>query len=251
MRIAMQLTCSLKSLLYILDEPCKGLHFRDIDCIIKATKELVARENTVIAIEHNKRYIASADNIIELGPVGGPEGGYLIAGSKSLFKSSRLLLSKQQQKADMFFEIGNVNFRNIRGQTARFPIGGITCITGVSGSGKSTLATVVARCFESNYEGYCDYFQGGDSIKRVIQVNQAPVGKTPRSTVVSYLGIFDEIRSLFAKTDTSRELKLDASQFSMNVKGGRCECCQGTGKQKIELNYLPSSYITCPECEMS
>ncbi|RHH73578.1 ATP-binding cassette domain-containing protein [Collinsella sp. AM17-1] len=246
-RIATQLTCSLRGLLYILDEPCKGLHSRDIGRITQATKELVDRGNTVIAIEHNKQYISSADGIIELGPVGGPEGGYLMDRAPRPDKGQPLSF-KIPFEAGRFFEIGGISFRNIKGQTVRFPVGGITCITGVSGSGKSTLAQAIAKCFASIDGGCCEYFHGRDSVKRVIQVNQAPVGKTPRSTVVSYLGIFDDMRSLFAKTDSAKKLKLGASQFSMNVKGGRCECCQGTGLQKIELNYLPSSYITCPEC---
>lgn len=247
-RIATQLTCSLRGLLYILDEPCKGLHYRDIDRIIQATRDLVERGNTVIAIEHNKRYIFSADETIELGPVGGPDGGYLIEGAGRTDVSEKSLVFKPGQEMEQFFEIGNIHLRNIKGQTARFPVGGITCITGVSGSGKSTLAEVVANCFGGRSEGYCDSFGGGDSIKRTIRVNQAPVGKTPRSTIVSYLGIFDEIRSLFAKTGVARKMKIGASLFSMNVKGGRCECCQGTGMQKIALNYLPSTYIPCPEC---
>lgn len=247
-RIATQLTCSLRGLLYILDEPCKGLHYRDIDRIIQATRDLVERGNTVIAIEHNKRYISSADETIELGPVGGPDGGYLIEGAGRTDVSEKSLVFKPGQEMEQFFEIGNIHLRNIKGQTARFPVGGITCITGVSGSGKSTLAEVVANCFGGRSEGYCDSFGGGDSIKRTIRVNQAPVGKTPRSTIVSYLGIFDEIRSLFAKTGVARKMKIGASLFSMNVKGGRCECCQGTGMQKIALNYLPSTYIPCPEC---
>ena len=246
-RLATQLTCSLRGLLYILDEPCKGLHSRDISRITKATRELVGRGNTVIAIEHNKQYISAADSIIELGPVGGPEGGYLMNGATHPAESQPLSF-KVPFEASQYFEIGRISFRNIKRQTVRFPEGGITCITGVSGSGKSTLTTAIARCFASGSEGCCEYFCGRDSVKRVIQVNQAPVGKTPRSTVVSYLGIFDDIRSLFARTDSAKKLRLGASQFSMNVKGGRCECCQGTGLQKIELNYLPSSYITCPEC---
>ena len=247
-RIAIQLTCSLKGLIYILDEPCKGLHYRDITKIVKATKDLIHRGNTVIAIEHNKQYISSSDCIVELGPVGGPDGGYLISQSSMPPKTEYQLAFKQTLKAKDYFEVNNINFRNIHGQNARFPIGGITCITGVSGSGKSTLASVVARYFSRKSDKtYCTV-QGGKNIRRVIQVNQAPIGKTPRSTVVSYLEIFDEIRMLFSKTDTAKQMKIDASSFSMNVKGGRCECCQGTGLQKIELNYLPDSYITCPEC---
>lgn len=248
-RIATQLTCSLKGLLYILDEPCKGLHYRDITSIIRATKDLIEHGNTVIAIEHNNRYIHEADYTIELGPVGGPEGGYLISEHEKVSISESKVQFKDTYVTKKYIEFCNINFRNIKFQTARFPVGGITCITGVSGSGKSTLASVVANCFDKKTANFCEGFSGGDTIKRAIQVNQAPVGKTPRSTVVSYLGIFDELRTLFSKTDMARQLKLGAAQFSMNVKGGRCECCQGTGLKKIELNYLPSSYITCPECE--
>lgn len=247
-RIATQLTCSLKGLIYILDEPCKGLNYRDITKIVKATRDLVHRGNTVIAIEHNKQYIASSDCIVELGPVGGPNGGYLISQSSSPQNTEHRLSFKQTLKAQDFFEVNNINFRNIHGQNARFPIGGITCVTGVSGSGKSTLVSVVAKCFSRKSDKIYGTVQGGKNIRRVIQVDQAPIGKTPRSTIVSYLEIFDEIRTLFSKTDTAKQMKIGASSFSMNVKGGRCECCQGTGLQKIEFNYLPNSYITCPEC---
>lgn len=247
-RIATQLTCSLKGLIYILDEPCKGLHYRDITSIIQATQNLIHRGNTVIAIEHNKRYISSADYTIELGPVGGPEGGYLIDKKDKQSDCWGKMTFKSSYSLEQCFELENINFRNIKGQTARFPVGGITCITGVSGSGKSTLATVVAKCFARRSNNCCASFRGGKSIKRAIQVDQAPIGKTPRSTIVSYLGIFDEIRTLFSETDAARKMKISASMFSMNIKGGRCECCQGTGLQKIELNYLPSSYIICPEC---
>ena len=221
---------------------------RDIGRIIQVTKDLINRGNTVISIEHNKQYIAAADTVIELGPVGGPCGGYLIDSKRDVSALKKGFVFKKNIDNKQFFEIQDIDFRNIKGQTARFPIGGITCITGVSGSGKSTLATVVLKCF-STKSGFCfKKFYGASTIKRAIQVNQAPVGKTPRSTVVSYLGIFDEIRSLYAKTDAAKKMKLSATHFSMNVKGGRCECCQGTGMQKIELNYLPSSYILCPEC---
>lgn len=247
-RIAAQLTCPLKGLIYILDEPCKGLHYRDITKIVKATQDLIRRGNTVIAIEHNKQYISSSDCIVELGPVGGPDGGYLIRQSSTPQNMGYQLVFKQTLETQCYFEVNEINFRNIHGQNARFPIGGITCITGVSGSGKSTLASVVARCFSMKSDNTYGIVQSRKNIRRVIQVNQAPIGKTPRSTIVSYLEIFDEIRTLFSKTDTAKQMKISTSLFSMNVKGGRCECCQGTGLQKIELNYLPNSYITCPEC---
>lgn len=248
-RIATQLTCSLKSLIYILDEPCKGLHYRDVPKIIVATKNLTYRENTVIAIEHNKQYIGSSDNIIELGPVGGPDGGYLIKKSGVPQNIRYNLEFKQISENLKFFNIKNINFRNIYKQNASFPIGKITCITGVSGSGKSTLAYAVVRCFTRKDENTYGILEGDDRIRQVIQVDQSPIGKTPRSTVISYLEIFDEIRKLLAATEEAKHMKIDAYKFSMNIKGGRCECCQGTGLQKIELNYLPSSYIKCPECE--
>ena len=248
-RIATQLTCSLKGIIYLFDEPCKGLHYRDITSVIQATRDLIDKENTVVAIEHNKRYISSADNIIELGPVGGPLGGYIMDNKTNPSDYRYNLSFKEVQNFEQYFELNNINFRNIKKQNISIPIGGITCITGVSGSGKSTLTSVISKCFERKTNVFCDYFRGASSIKRVIEVNQSPIGKTPRSTVVSYLEIYDEIRALFSKTDLAKKLKISASLFSMNVKGGRCECCQGTGIQKIELNYLPSSYITCPECE--
>lgn len=248
-RLASQLTCSLKGIIYILDEPCKGLHYRDIISIVQSTRDLIDKGNTVIAIEHNKQYIASADNIVELGPVGGPKGGYVMNVKSEPSDYKYNLSFKPNRNIEQYFELGGINFRNIKNQDVRFPIGGITCVTGVSGSGKSTLTSVISKCFERKNNVHCNTFNGANMIKRVIGVNQAPIGKTPRSTIVSYLEIFDEIRTLFAKTDVAKKLKLSPSLFSMNVKGGRCECCQGTGLQKIELNYLPSSYITCPECE--
>lgn len=247
-RIANQLNCSLKGITYILDEPCKGLHYRDIGSIIDSTRDLINKGNTVIAIEHNKQFISSADNLIELGPVGGPEGGYLIYSGKNTRKNEYNISFKPQIEHSKFFELKNICFRNIKKQGVKIPIGGITCITGVSGSGKSSLASVVSKCFGRKNNTYCEEFIGASSIKRILEVNQSPIGKTPRSTVVSYLEIFDEIRNIFAQTPIAKKLKCTATMFSMNVKGGRCECCQGTGLQKIELNYLPNSYILCPEC---
>lgn len=247
-RIATQLTCPLKGLIYILDEPCKGLHYRDIKSIIQSTRDLIENDNTVIAIEHNKQYIASADNVIQLGPVGGPKGGYIIDVKKKKSDYKYKLSFKPIEEFKSYIIISDINFRNIKHQDARIPIGAITCVTGVSGSGKTTLTSVVSSCFERKNSAYCKSFEAGNTIKRVLRVNQAPIGKTPRSTIVSYLEIYDEIRTLFSKTESAKKMKISASSFSMNVKGGRCECCQGTGLQKIELNYLPSSYITCPEC---
>lgn len=247
-RIATQLTCPLKGLIYIMDEPCKGLHYRDIKSIIQSTRELIDNDNTVIAIEHNKQYIASADNVVQLGPVGGPKGGYIIDVKKKKSDYKYKLSFKATKETQKYITISDINFRNIKHQDVRIPIGAITCVTGVSGSGKTTLTSVVSSCFERKNNAYCKAFEADNTIKRVLRVNQAPIGKTPRSTLVSYLEIYDEIRTSFSNTESAKKAKISASSFSMNVKGGRCECCQGTGLQKIELNYLPSSYITCPEC---
>lgn len=247
-RLATQLTCSLKGLIYILDEPCKGLHYRDITRIVDATKDLINRGNSVIAIEHNKQYISSADYEIELGPEGGPSGGYLINSGRILANAPIPLVYKPLTKFSKYVELNNIRFRNIDNQNAKFPIGGISCITGVSGSGKSTLATAIAVSLNRNTAKKYGITKGEDSIKKIEQVDQAPIGKTPRSTVVSYLGIFDDIRKLFSKTEKAKKLKISATMFSMNTGNGYCECCQGTGLQKIDLNYLPSSFITCPEC---
>lgn len=247
-RIATQLTCSLKGLIYILDEPCKGLHERDISKLVDSTESLISKGNTVIAIEHNRRYIAAADHVVELGPVGGPKGGYLINESDSISQEMPLLSFRPTFKFYDYVSLHGIRYHNIQNQNIEFPIGGITCITGVSGSGKSSLAYVIAKCCAGQGSGICKTTSGIDSMHSVICVDQAPIGKTPRSTIVSYLGIYDEIRNLLATTPEARKNKMSAGMFSMNLKGGRCECCQGTGLKKIELNYLPDTFITCPEC---
>ena len=247
-RIANQLNCSLKGLIYILDEPCRGMHIRDIKNISKATKELTEQGNTVIAIEHNKEYISNADKIIELGPSGGPKGGYVISESASPQKMKYQLNFRESKKYKKYITVNGINYHNIVNQNATFPVGAITCITGISGSGKSSLMDVVENCWSKSGDKFFDSVKGSEAISRVIKVNQQPIGKTPRSTVLSYLEIYDPIRELFADTEQAIKSGLTSSDFSMNLKGGRCECCQGTGLKKIELTYLPDSYIKCPEC---
>lgn len=166
-RIANQLNCGLKGLIYILDEPCKGLHFRDITCIINATKNLIGDGNTVIAIEHNKQYISAADNVIELGPGGGPEGGYIVPYKKKFLSDFKGVdFYKRTARFEHYLEFKNVNFRNIKNQDIRVPIGGITCITGVSGSGKTSMSKVISTCLERNMNFHCEIFTGGESIDK-------------------------------------------------------------------------------------
>ena len=249
-RIAAQMTCSLRGLIYILDEPCKGLHYRDVNNIILGTNKLIKRGNTVIAIEHNKQYMNAASNIIELGPVGGPDGGYIIkSGKKCAEYVYNFKLKVNYDNKFKYIRLDNASYRNIKKQDVEMPVGGITCVTGVSGSGKTTLTEIVNECVKNDKPVLCDSYTRPYKFRKVINVNQSPIGKTPRSTIISYLGIYDEIRNLFAGTKQAKISKLRPADFSMNVKGGRCECCQGTGVQKIDLNYLPSSYITCPLCD--
>lgn len=248
-RLANQLSCSLAGMLYILDEPCKGLHYRDINSIVKVTRALVDKGNTVIAIEHTKQYISQADKIIELGPVGGPHGGYLIENSIIKTNYKYEIDFKENENIEKLICINGINYHNLNDVNLQIPYGKVTCVSGVSGSGKSSLARVVADCCEKKHPVNCKKVSNIAKIKKVLYVNQQPIGKTPRSTVLSYLGIYDSIRLLFAGTEKAKEMGLSPSDFSMNVSGGRCDNCQGTGKEKIELTYLPDSYIICPECQ--
>lgn len=248
-RIANQLGCNLAGLIYILDEPCKGLHIGNVISIIEATKAIVAKGNTVLAIEHNPQYVSAADHIIEMGPCGGVNGGYIIDehDGKHSFHYDIQFKEKSPYKEHLAFE--GVSYHNLKNINFNLPIGKIICITGVSGSGKSSISEVIEECCSKGDSAYCQKFSKPGIIRRVQRMNQKPIGKTPRSTVVSYLGIYDAIRDLFASIPQAQRRGLGASDFSMNVSGGRCECCQGTGKKKIEFSYLPESYIICPECK--
>lgn len=247
-RIASQLSCPLKDLIYILDEPCKGLHPRDIYRIIRATNKLVENGNSVISIEHNQQYISAATHVLELGPEGGPGGGYLIRNEKAAPVSRTVQLFKAKRNFTKFFAVDNIHYRTLHNQAVRFPAGGITCITGVSGSGKTTLAAVIRHCFQYQSDTSLGKLQTTGAIRRISQMNQSPIGKTPRSTVVSYLDIFTEIRTLFSKTESAKSQKITAALFRTDQEGGRCEACKGTGLQKLEFNFLPDAYIQCPEC---
>lgn len=248
-RIANQLECSLCGLIYILDEPCVGLHYDNVISIIRATRNLVDRGNTVFAIEHNLQYICAADHIIEMGPEGGPNGGLILYEGPVPQKSHGKLEFKPNDEIGGVLSFYGISYHNLRNVGVAVPLGKATCITGVSGSGKSSLAKVIEDCCVNGQSQYCETTLNLDKIKRVFWVNQQPIGKTPRSTVVSYLGIYDAIRNLLADTVQAKNLALSPSAFSINTPGGRCECCQGTGKQKTALSYLPDTYITCPECK--
>lgn len=248
-RIANQLSCSLSGILYILDEPCKGLHYCDIRSIIAASRALVKKGNTLIAIEHNKQYIACSDKVIELGPAGGADGGYVVSESTTRIASTPKLNFKDVVLPTEYLVLKKVNYRNLRGLDLRIPLERISCVTGVSGSGKSSLVDVLSHCCTQKATWNCESADNIVKFSKVLQVDQRPIGKTPRSSVVSYLGIYDAIRDIYANCAKNTMQNLTSSDFSMNVPGGRCECCQGTGKKKIDFNFLPESYIVCPECK--
>ena len=248
-RLATQLDCSLSGLIYVLDEPCKGLHYKDINAIINAIHILIQKGNTVIAIEHNKHFLNSADFIIRMGPGGGSTGGYILSAGPKESSEKYVIKYKTPREAKQYITIKNINYRNLKGLDIRLPIGCVTCISGVSGSGKSSLADIIENCFTKNNQDNYQSVLESNFIQNVFRVNQQPIGKTARSTVVSYLGIYETIREIFAKTPEAQQHKFTASDFSINIPGGRCECCQGTGKQKITLSYLADTYIICPECK--
>lgn len=247
-RLANQLGCNLSGLLYIFDEPCKGLHYKNIKSIINATKALIKKGNTVIAIEHNKQYISSTDHIIKMGTQGGEDGGHVISEQSGVTNCEYSIQFKKTRPTKTNFEIKNITYRNLKNINIHVPVGAVSCISGVSGSGKSSLADIIEEVCKKGESTYCTEVKRNMIPKKVMRVNQQPIGKTTRSTVVSYLGISDAIRNKFAKTDISLKKGFIASDFSTNVSGGRCECCQGTGEKMIDLAYLPESYIICPEC---
>lgn len=247
-RLATQLDCSLSGMIYILDEPCKGLHYKNVNSIVQTTHDLVKKGNTVIAIEHNGQYISSADHIIEMGPEGGPAGGLVTDEYAGGLERGYSLSFKTPRKAKKFLELKGIKYRNLKNIDVRIPIGSVTCISGVSGSGKSSLTDIIEEVCDRGESSCCSAAEGTKHVKKIMRVNQQPIGKTARSTVISYLDIYNSIRDIFAGTDAAKQLGFSASDFSMNVAGGRCECCQGTGKKKIELSYLPESFVICPEC---
>lgn len=244
-RIANQLSCSLNGLVFILDEPCRGLHPRDSESIIAATRELVERDNTVIAIEHDRHFISYADWEIRLGPLGGPEGGLVVSAGKPRRELWTNIPQRELASPRDSLSFEHISANNIADESATIPLGAVTAITGVSGSGKSSLLEAL---YQRIAAGTADGTFTKAKVSGTHLVNQKPIGKTPRSTVASYLGAMDGIRKVFSETEKARGLGLHPSSFSLNVAGGRCETCQGTGLEKISYRYLPDTYIECPEC---
>jgi excinuclease ABC subunit A len=269
-RLATQIGSRLVGVLYILDEPSIGLHQRDNERLLITLRQLRDLGNTVIVVEHDRDTIMAADHIVDLGPGAGRHGGEVVAEGtlEDLLRSERSLTAAYlrgereievpaERRAGSGHElvVRNARQHNLRGIDLQIPLGTFTCITGVSGSGKSTLVNdilyqALARHFHRarTLPGAHDRIDGLEHLDKVINVDQSPIGRTPRSNPATYTGLFTPIRQLFAELPESKMRGYAPGRFSFNVKGGRCEACQGDGLVKIEMHFLPDVYVPCDLC---
>jgi excinuclease ABC subunit A len=270
-RLATQIGSSLVGVLYILDEPSIGLHQRDNRRLLDTLKRLRDLGNTVLVVEHDEETIRSADFVIDLGPGAGELGGHLVAlgtpdeilaNPASLtgrYLSGALAIpvpDERRKGHGVALTIHNPREHNLVGTSVRIPLGTFTCVTGVSGSGKSTLVNdilyrALAQMLHRAQErpGAHDRIEGAQHLDKVVDIDQSPIGRTPRSNPATYTGVFTFIRALFARTPDARMRGFQPGRFSFNVKGGRCEACQGDGLVKIEMHFLPDVYVTCDVCK--
>ena len=270
-RLATQIGSGLAGVLYILDEPSIGLHQRDNSRLLRTLRKLRDLGNSVIVVEHDEETIRAADHILDLGPGAGPRGGEIVAegtlediahAKNSLtgdYLSGRVRIAVPKQRVqprpDGWLTIAGANENNLKKIDVSFPLGCLTCVTGVSGSGKSTLVDDILRrtLFRHFYHskdkpGAHTAIRGLEQIDKAVVIDQSPIGRTPRSNPVTYTGAFTPIRELFAQLPAARVRGYDAGRFSFNVKGGRCENCEGGGLIKIEMHFLPDVYVECEVC---
>lgn len=269
-RLATQIGSNLSGVMYVLDEPSIGLHQRDNDRLIASLKKMRDLGNTLIVVEHDEDTMRAADYIVDIGPGAGENGGQVMAAGtpKQIMRSRKSLTGqylsgKQQIPVPEKRRTGNGNFIELKGARAnnlknidvKFPLGEFICVTGVSGSGKSTLVNLILKRIlaqklngASAKPGSYQSISGLENVEKVIDIDQSPIGRTPRSNPATYTGVFDDIRDLFAQTNEAKLRGYTKGRFSFNVKGGRCEACRGDGILKIEMNFLPDVYVPCEVC---
>jgi len=268
-RLATQIGSQLVNVLYILDEPSIGLHQRDNKKLIRALKVLRDSGNSVIVVEHDKEMILSSDHVVDMGPFAGRHGGEVVAQGtpKEIHQFNTLTAEylnrirripvpeKRRNQNTGHLYLKGASGNNLKRVSVKFPLGNFICVTGVSGSGKSslinqTLHPALAKHFYKSTKETLPYesIEGIEQIDKVIEVNQSPLGRTPRSNPATYTGVFSDIRKLFEQTTEAKIRGYKAGRFSFNVKGGRCEGCQGAGVKTIEMNFLPDVYILCNDC---
>lgn len=270
-RLATQIGSSLMGVLYILDEPSIGLHQRDNDKLIATLKRLRDLGNTLIVVEHDEDTMRAADFIVDIGPGAGVHGGEVICAGTldDIMKCERSITGqyltgklkievpeKRRKPTKKWLKITGCRENNLKNITIKVPLGIFTCITGVSGSGKSSLVNeiiykhLVAKLNRARIKpGAFDTFEGTEYLDKVIAIDQSPIGRTPRSNPATYTGVFNDIRELFASTNDAKMRGYTSGRFSFNVKGGRCEACEGDGINKIEMHFLPDIYVPCEVCK--
>ena len=270
-RLATQIGSRLSGVLYVLDEPSIGLHQKDNEKLIKSLQEMRDLGNTLIVVEHDTDTMLAADFLVDIGPVAGKNGGYIVAlgtpedvmkdknsiTGRYLAGKEKIELPKKRRKGTgKYLEIKGAKENNLKNINVKIPLGKLVLITGVSGSGKSTLINEILYKAVANYINKAHHIPGAhksikgiENIDKVVHITQDAIGRTPRSNPATYVGVFDDIRDVFAQTKEAKMRGYDKSRFSFNVKGGRCEACNGDGVKKIEMHFLPDVYVPCDVCK--
>ena len=269
-RLATQIGSKLSGVLYVLDEPSIGLHQKDNEKLIKSLQEMRDLGNTLIVVEHDEDTMRAADYLVEVGPGAGVEGGEIVAFGtpEEVMKNNNSLtgrylagkecipVPKKRRKGNgLYLEVKGAKENNLKNINVKFPLGKFIAVTGVSGSGKSSLVNeILAKTLQRDVNrakiitGKCKEIKGIENVDKVVVIDQDPIGRTPRSNPATYVGVFDDIRDVFASTKEAKMHGYDKGRFSFNVKGGRCEACYGDGLKKIEMHFLPDVYVPCDVC---